>query len=71
MRLSVDVISGTVFVCFGTYVLLLAYRILPWRSIEEDPERVALAFRKFARFMRIFGPALIIFGILLLLGVFS
>ena len=64
-----DILSGIVAICGGIYALLFSYRILPRNP--KDPERTELIDRKFGKLMRILSPIVILFGILLILGVFS
>ena len=60
-------LEGLIPLLGGIYGYLLANGTLPRKP--KDPEKMALWRRKFGRPMKILGPALVIFGILQLLGV--
>ena len=59
--------NGLIPLLGGIYCLLLAYRVVLRKP--KDPERMELWHRKFDRMMKVIGPVLIVFGILLLCGV--
>ncbi len=63
-----DKCTGLIPLLGGVYGLLLAYRVLPRQP--KDPEKLELWHRKFGPMMKVLGPALIVFGLLELLGAF-
>ena len=60
-------LQGLIPLLGGIYGFLLANGTLPRKP--KEPEKMALWRRKFGRSMKVLCPALIIFGILQLLGV--
>lgn len=62
-------LDGLVMVLGGTYVALLAYRILPMPCAK--PETVEPWHRKYGKLAKVVGPLLALLGILHLLRVFS
>jgi len=60
-------LEGLIPLLGGIYAYLLANGTLPRNP--KDPEKMALWRRKFGPTIKIIGPILAIFGILLLLGV--
>jgi hypothetical protein len=64
---NVGNLQGVIPLLGGIYGYLLANGTLPRKP--KDPEKMALWRRKFGPMMKIIGPILVIFGILLLLGV--
>ena len=59
------IIDGLIFIAFGIYGLLLAYRIIP--KNQKEPEKMDLWHNKFGKPMKILSPILILYGILKIL----
>jgi len=64
-----DQFQGIIFLTFGTYLLLVAYGIAGRKKKRQDiPEQT---HAKLDKIMKVAGPIIIIYGILLLLGILS
>jgi hypothetical protein len=61
-----NIVCGAIFLLGGVYCLLIAYRIIPVNP--KSRETSELWYRKFGTLMKIIGPALIVGGIALFLG---
>ena len=64
-----DRVQGVFLLFFGIYCVLLAYGVLPRNP--KNPEKAALWQRRYGPVMKILSVVTVVFGILLLLGVFS
>jgi hypothetical protein len=67
MIIRCGVIIGLIFLVWGIYSLLLAYRIVPL-SIK-DPEKAKIWHRKFDIIIKITGIISFIVGILMVIGI--
>lgn len=62
-----DSLGGLIPLLGGIYCTLLGFRILPKKP--KNPEKHELWYGKFGKFMKLAGPFLIVYGILLLLKI--